>query len=162
MHDNVTKTPARGSDRRAFFVRVIQGIHAVIGGSLAFVLGGAVLAPSFAKRKTTWLRAVDVASLREGEPRTVTLRVARQDGATETVDRKVVFLIKSGDQVRALDSTCTHLGCRTRYNAETRQIECPCHGGVYDLEGRVVSGPPPTPLEAVVTRLEGDDVMVEV
>lgn len=162
MLDHATPTPARGSNRRAFFVRVIQGVHAVIGGTLAFVLGGAVLAPSFAKRKTTWLRAMDLSGLKDDEPRTVTLRVARQDGATEAVDRKVVFLIKSGGQVRAFDSTCTHLGCRTRYNAETRQIECPCHGGVYDLEGRVVAGPPPTPLEAVVTRVEGEHVMVEV
>ena len=162
MLDHATPPSARGSNRRTFFVRVIQGVHAVMGGTLAFVLGGAVLAPSFARRRTTWLRAVDLASLKEDEPRTVTLRVARQDGATETVDRKVLFLIKSGDQVRAFDSTCTHLGCRTRYNAETRQIECPCHGGVYDLEGRVVAGPPPTPLEVVVTRVEGEHVMVEV
>lgn len=162
MLDHAAPTPARGSNRRAFLVRTIQGVYAVIGGTLAFVLGGAVLAPSFARRQTTWLRAADLASLKEGEPRTVTLRVARQDGATEAVDRKVVFLIRSGDQIRAFDSTCTHLGCRTRYNAETRQIECPCHGGVYDLHGQVVAGPPPIPLATVVTRIEGEHVMVEV
>ncbi len=162
MLEQEAPTSAPGSDRRTFLVRTIQGIHAVIGATLAVVLGGAILAPSFARRRTTWLRAVDLSSLREDEPRTVTLRVARQDGATEAVDRKVVFLIRSGDTVRALDSTCTHLGCRTRFNAETRQIECPCHGGVYDLEGQVVAGPPPTPLPSIVTRIEGGHVMVEV
>ena len=81
--------------------------------------------------------------LKDGEPLAVTLRVARQDGASEVVDRRVVFLVRSGEQVKAIDSTCTHLGCRTRFNAEAGHIECPCHGGVYDVTGQVVSGPPP-------------------
>ncbi len=162
MHDHPASEATPDSNRRTFLVRVIQGVHATIGGTLAFILGSAVLAPSFARRKTNWLRAADVGSLSDDEPRTITLRVARQDGASEAVDRRVVFLIKSGDEVRAFDSTCTHLGCRTRFNAETRQIECPCHGGVYDLHGQVVAGPPPTPLNGLVTRIEDGHVMVEV
>jgi menaquinol-cytochrome c reductase iron-sulfur subunit len=124
-------------------VRVIQGVHTAIGATLAFVLGGAALAPGFARRERTWLTAGELSTLRDGEPRAVTLRVARQDGAAEAVDRRVVFVVKSRDGgVRALDSTCTHLGCRTRVNSDAGQIECPCHGGVYDVDGRVVSGPP--------------------
>lgn len=149
--------------RRTFLVRVIQGVHTTIGATLAFVLGGAALAPGLTRRERLWLSAGDLSALRDGEPRAVTLRVARQDGATEAVDRRVVFLVRSGDGgVRALDSTCTHLGCRTRVNAEALQIECPCHGGVYDLEGRVVAGPPPRPLDELPTRVEGTRILVQV
>jgi len=148
--------------RRTFLVRIIQGVHATMGATIAFILGNAVLAPSLAKRESNWLAAGDSGALKDGEPLTVTLRVARQDGASEVVDRRVVFLVRSGDQVKALDSTCTHLGCRTRYNAEAKHIECPCHGGVYDLEGRVVSGPPPTPLVELPTRIDGTRVLVQV
>jgi Rieske Fe-S protein len=144
-------------------VRVIQGVHATIGATLAFVLGGAVLAPGFTRRARTWLSAGDASTLRDGEPRAVTLRVARADGAIEAVDRRVVFLVKAaGASVRVLDSTCTHLGCRTRFNAEAGRIECPCHGGVYDLDGRVVSGPPPRPLDELPSRLDGTRILVEV
>jgi Rieske Fe-S protein len=89
--------------------------------------------------------------------------VARPDGASEVVDRRVIYLVRSaGAPLRALDSTCTHLGCRTRFNPDTMQIECPCHGGKYDISGKVVAGPPPTPLRSLPTRIEDGRVLVEV
>lgn len=149
-------------DRRRFFIRVIQSVHALMGATLAFVVGGAVVAPSFTRRQSAWLPASDVASLQDGVPKAVTLRVARNDGATEVIDRRTVYLVKDGDAVRALDSTCTHLGCRTRYNGETKRIECPCHGGMYDATGAVIGGPPPSPLQTLHARIEDDHVLVEV
>jgi Rieske Fe-S protein len=74
----------------------------------------------------------------------------------------VIYLVRNGGEVRALDSTCTHLGCRTRFNPESRLIECPCHGGVYDATGKVIGGPPPSPLQALATRIENDRVFVEI
>jgi Rieske Fe-S protein len=158
-----TEPRADGLGRRGFFVRTIQGIHAVMGASLAFVLGRAALAPAFERRETSWLHAGDLKALTADVPVPVTLRVARPDGASEVVDRRVVYLVRSGDgTVRALDSTCTHLGCRTRFNAESNRIECPCHGGVYDTSGTVVDGPPPAPLAVLPTRLDGDQVLIQV
>jgi len=40
-----------------------------------------------------------------------------------------------------------------RWNAPKKQFLCPCHGGVYDRDGRVVSGPPPRPLERLNVRV---------
>jgi len=155
--------PIEALGRRNFFARIIIAVHAAIGGVLTFVLGGAVLAPTFERRESTWLRAGGFGALRENEPLTVTLRVARQDGYAQVVDRKVVYLVRTGDrEVRALDSTCTHLGCRTSYDRETKRILCPCHGGQFDTQGQVIDGPPPEPLNSLPTRLDGDDVMVRV
>jgi Rieske Fe-S protein len=42
-----------------------------------------------------------------------------------------------------------------------RTIWCACHDGLYDLEGRNVSGPPPRPLERYVVHVIGDEVVVE-
>ena len=157
--------PAESVDaagRRGFLVRLIQGTYALIGATLAFVVGGAVVAPSFSRRESMWLHAGDEADLSDDTPLPITLRVARPDGPSEVVDRKIVYLVKTGSEVRALDSTCTHLGCRTRFNPETKRIECPCHGGVYDVNGTVVSGPPPAPLRAMTTRVDNGKVMVQV
>lgn len=162
MHRPTSPPPSEPASRRGFIVRVIQGTYALIGATLAFVVGGAVVAPSFGRRETLWLHAGDVNTLEEGLPLPFTLRVARPDGPSEVVDRKVIYLVKNGGQVRALDSTCTHLGCRTRFNTESKQIECPCHGGVYDVNGNVVSGPPPAALRSLDTRIENGQVMVQV
>ena len=149
--------------RRTLLIRFIQTIHALIGATLAFVVGGAVVAPSFTRRASQWLDAGSLDDLADGMPLPITLRVARPDGASEVVDRRVVYLVRTaGAPPKALDSTCTHLGCRTRFNPETMAIECPCHGGRYDIHGNVVAGPPPSPLRPLQTRIENGRVLVEV
>lgn len=55
----------------------------------------------------------------------------------------VVFRAPNGE-LRALSSKCTHAGCNVEFKGDS--IHCHCHGGVYDLEGKNVSGPPPKPL----------------
>lgn len=155
--------PIHDLGRRNFLVRAISTIHAAMGTTLAFVLGGAVLAPSFEKRDASWLRAGALDALRDNEPTAVTLRVARRDGYAQVVDRTVIYLVRVGEQeVRALQSTCTHLGCRTSYDRESRRILCPCHGGVYDVQGNVLEGPPPSPLPTLTTRIEDGNVLVQV
>jgi Rieske Fe-S protein len=157
------QVPDRGAlGRRSFLVRAIVAIHSVIGATVAFFLGSAVLAPAFSRREDAWLRAAALDALSDDEPLPVTLRVARQDGFTQVVDRTVVYLVRMGDEVRAMHSTCTHLGCRTSYDRENRNIVCPCHGGIYDAHGRVVAGPPPLPLQQLQTRIEDGQVMVQV
>lgn len=159
--DNHQPTPV-SLGRRNFFVRVITGIHVTMGAALAFILGGAVLAPSFRRRDASWLRAASLDAVRENEPLAVTLRVARQDGYAQVVDRTVIYLVRHGSEVRAMGSTCTHLGCRTSYDRPNKRIICPCHGGIYDLQGNVVDGPPPAPLPPVATRIDGDQILVQV
>jgi len=148
--------------RRSFLVRIIQAVHGAMGATLAFVLGRAVLAPAFTRREPLWLHAGS-ADRFSSEPVTVTLRVARPDGASEAVDRRVIYVVKTATgEVRAFDSTCTHLGCRTKFNPDSSQIECPCHGGVYDTEGKVIGGPPPVPLAALSARVTNGQVEVQI
>lgn len=157
------QSPSPELGRRNFLIRTISAIHAAMGATLAFVLGGAVLKPSFESRESSWLRAGTLGALPANEPVPVTLRIARRDGYAQVVDRTVVYLVKVSDtEVRALNSTCTHLGCRTSYDRESRRILCPCHGGVYDVQGNVLDGPPPTPLASMTTRIEDGQVLVQV
>ena len=149
-------------ERRRFLAGVITTIHAVIGGTLAAVLGGSVLSPGFARRRQRWLPAGPVADLVDDEPTPVTVRIARDDGYAQIVERQVVFLVKDGDaRVTALSSTCTHLGCRVSWDAEKQELLCPCHGGVFDKRGAVKSGPPPAPLARLHTRIDGEQVLVQ-
>ena len=149
-------------ERRRFFARIINTIHVVIGGTLGVILGGAVLSPLFGSREENWLTAGNLADLPDGRPTPVTIRVTREDGYNQVVDRRTVFLVKTGEtEVLALDSTCTHLGCRVSWNAETQELICPCHGGVYDATGAVKAGPPPAPLARLTTRIDGEQIQVQ-
>jgi Rieske Fe-S protein len=149
-------------DRRRFLAGAIAVIQAAIGGTLAVILGGSILAPSFARRRANWLDAGLLSDLPDNEPAPVTIRVAREDGYAQIVDRQVVFLVKTGDtEVAALSSTCTHLGCRVSWDPDSLNLKCPCHGGVFDRSGKVVAGPPPAPLVRLSSKVEGDRVLVQ-
>jgi Rieske Fe-S protein len=149
--------------RRNFLVRAIVAVQATMGATVAFILGATTLSPSFTRKDDTWLMAAALDSLQENQPVPVTLRVTRNDGYSQVVDRTVVYLVRTGDEnVRALQSTCTHLGCRTSYDRKTRRILCPCHGGVFDVNGEVLAGPPPVPLPTLTTRVENGQVLVQV
>ena len=63
-------------------------------------------------------------------------------------------------EYKALSATCTHLGCTVQYRPDLREIWCPCHNGIYDLNGRNLSGPPPRPLEEFQVQVRGDDIFV--
>ena len=158
-----TESPPSSMGRRNFIVRAIVAIQATVAAILAFILGSTTLAPSFSRRDETWLKAAALDALPENQPMPVTLRITRQDGYSQVVDRTVVFLVRTGDQdVRALHSTCTHLGCRTSYDRRSKRILCPCHGGIFDVQGNVIGGPPPSPLPTLTTRIENGQVLVQV
>lgn len=71
------------------------------------------------------------------------------------------LLIRNSDgSYRALSAACTHLGCIVQYRSDLQQVWCACHNGLYDLNGRNISGPPPRPLEVYEVHLQGDDVLV--
>jgi Rieske Fe-S protein len=61
---------------------------------------------------------------------------------------------------KAYSGICTHLNCTVQFKDNTRQIWCACHNGLYDLNGKVVSGPPPRPLEEFTVRVRGDEVII--
>jgi menaquinol-cytochrome c reductase iron-sulfur subunit len=151
------------SSRRRFLGRIIQIFQGAIAATVAFLAGGAIAAPAFSRREDRWLAAGALDDLVDDEPMPVVIRVSREDGYAQVVDRQVVFLVKnSDDSVIALSSTCTHLGCRVSWVAETQQLKCPCHGGVYDKTGAVIAGPPPAALPRLSTRVEGGQVLVQV
>jgi cytochrome b6-f complex iron-sulfur subunit len=59
-----------------------------------------------------------------------------------------------------LSRVCTHLGCLVNYDKARQLLICPCHNGIYDLNGNVVSGPPPRPLPTFSFKIKGDNIEI--
>jgi len=73
----------------------------------------------------------------------------------------IVFRGEEGT-VRAFSLVCTHLACTVSWNPEKKIFYCPCHEGLFDAEGRVVSGPPPAPLDRFKVEVRGNKVIIGV
>jgi len=67
----------------------------------------------------------------------------------------IVFRTEDGT-LKAFDSKCTHAGCNVSFEGD--QFVCHCHGGVYNLDGKNVAGPPPKPLTSLPV-VEQDGVL---
>lgn len=65
-----------------------------------------------------------------------------------------------GGQFIAFSINCTHLGCPVQWLPSANLFMCPCHGGVFYNDGRVASGPPPTPLVRYPVRVQNGEVQI--
>jgi Rieske Fe-S protein len=64
----------------------------------------------------------------------------KSEGFTEQERQQLI------ENINVLSNSCAHLGCPVRWlmNAEGEgEFLCPCHGGIYDINGNWVGGPPP-------------------
>ncbi len=69
-----------------------------------------------------------------------------------------LLLIRGEKSARIFNATCTHLGCLVRWDAASQRFLCPCHGGTYDADGKVISGPPPAALLEHKTETAGGKI----
>jgi menaquinol-cytochrome c reductase iron-sulfur subunit len=89
-----------------------------------------------------------------GEAGKTTVYVRKRNPALDKdkADRDAAFI--------AISTRCAHLGCPVRWVDAAERFICPCHGGVYDLLGRRVGGPPVRPLDRFYTRVREGMVQI--
>jgi cytochrome b6-f complex iron-sulfur subunit len=73
-----------------------------------------------------------------------------------SVSSNGIVIIALTSSYVALAQTCTHAGCTVSYNAGSNNLICPCHGGTYDIDGKVTGGPPPAALKKYTVTKNGD------
>jgi cytochrome b6-f complex iron-sulfur subunit len=79
---------------------------------------------------------------------------------TLQVAGKAVIVVRDRSGFKAFSAVCTHLGCLVKWVESHHQFHCPCHAAVFDENGAVVSGPPPSPLPPYKVKEVGDRVFV--
>lgn len=147
--------------RRSFFQWVTGGIATIIGLGLAFPLAAYFVSPAFNRRKPSWVAVGKVDDLPVGSPKVLDYSMAVKDGWMETKAVKAIWAIRHPDnQVTVFSPICPHLGCGFRWNQPDGQFQCPCHGSVYDLSGKVLGGPAPRPLDALPSKVEQGELKV--
>jgi cytochrome b6-f complex iron-sulfur subunit len=143
----MTDTPTPNEMPRRSFLDLLLGVG-VLGTA------GSALFPVFKYLKPLPLEAA-------GGP----LRLSDRDSAI--LEREQFVIVSAGSkraivfrdarsQLRALSAKCTHEGCTVQYLAGESIIWCACHNGRFDIDGRVLSGPPPKPLAEYAVQ-SGDD-----
>lgn len=147
--------------RRSFLAIVTAGLGALIGVVLG--AGGALYAisPAFRRKTEDWVDIGNAGDIKPGSPVKVDFTVRKRD-AWATVERKssAWVLTPDGKQFIVFDPRCTHLGCPYRWDKSLGRFMCPCHTAVFNVDGRVVMGPAPRPLDRFPARVVGGRLLV--
>jgi menaquinol-cytochrome c reductase iron-sulfur subunit len=138
----------------------------LIGGLIGTVLGIPaivyLIGPSLKTNQANWIRIGSLSTIELNTPTLFKPKVARQNGwIVEEEEVAIYVLTENGREFLAMSNICTHLGCRARWIPEQGQFFCPCHNGVYDKHGYVISGPPPRPLDEFLTKIEDGNLFIQ-
>jgi Rieske Fe-S protein len=60
-----------------------------------------------------------------------------------------VAVLYTGRQPKVFSASCSHLGCLVAWDSTKHVFHCPCHGAMFDDQGRPLSGPVSKPLASV-------------
>ncbi len=135
-------------------VLLLMGAGAIAAGG-----GLGVLLEACAGPPITVTLDVDPATLEIGVPTEVPFTL---DTGGQAVAASAWLVKRATGDITAFDPRCTHALCIYRWAGADRQFKCACHDGVFDIDGKVVSGPPPRPLDRFPLRLVGDVIEVDV
>ncbi len=73
-----------------------------------------------------------------------------------------VFVVRTDqEKARVFSNICTHLGCHISWHPDIQNYVSPCHDGHFDILGKVVSGPPPRPLDEFTTKVEKGSLFIQ-
>jgi cytochrome b6-f complex iron-sulfur subunit len=81
------------------------------------------------------------------------------------IDGKPAIVVrdpKNKTELIAVNSMCTHQGCKVGWNAGQSAYVCPCHGATYDATGNVTKGPADKPLKRHTAKIEGVNIVLQV
>ncbi len=147
--------------RRRFYVAAIHTMGALIGAALGLPALIYLFSPPGTRQASDWVEAGDVASLAPNEPVEMAFRRNRVDGWKVVSEKASAWVVKHADRsVTAFGSQCTHLGCAYHWDDGKNEFVCPCHNSLFSLDGKVISGPAPRPLDRYETRIQNGKLLV--
>jgi menaquinol-cytochrome c reductase iron-sulfur subunit len=107
------------------------------------------------------VQVADLSHLTPDEPQEIVYTRTRVDGWREVKEKTTAWVVKSGKGgVVAFSPQCTHLGCAYHWEAADKKFVCPCHTSEFALDGKVLSGPAPRPLDRLVSKVKDGKLLI--
>jgi menaquinol-cytochrome c reductase iron-sulfur subunit len=148
-------------DRRAFFVTMMYGLWVAIATALSIPAAIYLFFPPKLRRENEWAEAGDVTKMVPDSPVEMVFRRNRIDGWRILSEKSTAWAVKlDNGEIIALAPQCTHLGCAYHWDDPKKQFLCPCHNSVFSIDGKVVSGPAPRPLDRFVAKVQNNKLML--
>jgi len=143
-------------ERRDFVKVVLAVLGSVMGAAIAIPAVGYLLSPAIAvQKKEAWISLGPLDNYLIGAPTLFSFTQATVNGWEKTVNSYGVYVTRVDEtNQKVFSNKCTHLSCRVTWKDDVQEYFCPCHDGIFNIEGQVTAGPPPAPLQEYPTKVE--------
>lgn len=145
-----------GTTRRTFHHRVIYGLWSLITAALAWPAVAYLLFSTREDQGNEWMEVGDISDLKVNNPEEFVFERTRPDGWRMKTEEVAAWVVKTPqEEIVAFAPMCTHLACAYHWEEERERFLCPCHETFFSVEGAVLNGPAPRPLDRYRVRIEG-------
>ena len=160
--DTRSTTPDKaGATRRRFLKLLIAVITFFISIVLGIPFIKSLIASKAGEEKQIWYRVSDVDSLPEGLPVKLNFFSRIEDAYRHETALQSIWAVRhSTAEVTVYSPICTHLGCYYKWDSGAGRFECPCHRSVFAVDGKVLGGPAPRPLDTLPARIDNGVLFV--
>lgn len=150
-------------DRRGFVKVILTLVGSVMGAVVGLPAIGYLISPAAKTQKSE--ARISLGLLENypvGQPTLFSFTRSKVNGWEKTVNSYGVYVTRDdGDQVKVLSNKCTHLSCRVSWKEDRSEYVCPCHDAQFAIDGRVVGGPPPAPLNEYQAEIEDGTIFIQ-
>ncbi|MDA8387289.1 MAG: ubiquinol-cytochrome c reductase iron-sulfur subunit [Nitrospiraceae bacterium] len=148
--------------RRGFFRKVVIG---ALSGAVGIIVSIPVIRLVINARppgRLAWSRVGDITSLPHESPVAMNFEMRSAQAYMHQLILRDVWVIRhAGGNVTVFSPICPHLGCHYKWDPATGHFECPCHGSVFTVNGKVIGGPAPRPLDTLPHKIENGALYVQ-
>jgi len=147
--------------RRTFYSAVIAGLGGLMTAALAAPAAAYLLIRPKSQKPSDFVPAADLSQLTVGKPEEVVFRRTRVDGWRVLNEKSTAWVLRQDEQnVVAFAPQCTHLGCAYHWDEKEKNFLCPCHTSTFSIDGKVLTGPAPRPLDRLVTKIDQGKILI--
>jgi len=160
---NHTPTPRSNEPQDVQKRDFIKGITAAVLGFITLFLTipfVSFLLPVNEGSEDKFIKVPNFPKLAVGKPTKLSFEsVDKQAFITSSVVYDVWVTKEAEDKAVVYSPLCPHLNCR--YTFVDNLYKCPCHGSVFNTEGKCIAGPSPRPLDTLAYKIENGELFVK-
>lgn len=149
-------------NRRQFVKVTAASIVTLITAAIGLPALAYIIYPATQTQESdAWIPLGPLENYPVGQPTLFNFTRTKVNGWEKTVNSYGAYVVRYTEITqKVFSSTCTHLSCRVNWRNDETDFHCPCHDGVFDIEGKVVSGPPPKPLDEYENKVEDGNLFI--
>ncbi len=152
---------------RRDFIKVTTGIvGSVIGLAIGLPSISYLIDPALREGgKEAWIPIGKLENMEIGKPYQFSFTRVQVNGWERTANSFGGYALRRSEDpndLMILNSRCTHLACTVNWNDEAGAYLCPCHDAKFSVEGEVLDGPPPRPLDRFAEHRLTEDGTIEI